>query len=302
MARKIGQLNKKTIEIIEAVRGMVSPEAPSTVRFVLYKLISQGILSSTKDYNKLVNALSQARIRGDLDDSCFADNKRTVSTPPVWENVEQFREQTKSWYSRDHWKTQDNFPIILVEKDTVAQTIREVCSELQVSLFSGSGYCSRPFLCKLAEMILERKRPVQIGYIGDHDASGLDMERAAHFGNGGEGSKARHGLIDLLWFLDGGQEAYKKMTWERIGVTYQDFLGFSGSQLVSVKEETELKKGDPRAKAYIAEYGEFGSEVEALEVEMVQQRVRDFVKKHTDPKAWAASEALEAADREELTQ
>ncbi len=68
----------ETERIIEAVKTIVHPSNPWTARFVLYKLISTGVLESTDQYDKLLNILRDARQRGDLDDDCFLDNKRTI--------------------------------------------------------------------------------------------------------------------------------------------------------------------------------------------------------------------------------
>jgi len=77
-------------------------------------------------------------------------------------------------------------------------------------------------------------------------------------------------------------------------------LGFSEFQLVPVKT------GDTRAKAYIEEHGDrarrdgeyLGAEAEALDLEELQRRVRERIKRRTDSVAWEETERLELEDLE----
>src|ERR1039458_9487846 len=110
---------------------MVSPSKPTTARFCLYKLISIGVLKSTAQYEKLLGILRDARVRGDIDDDCFIDSKRTVSKLTTWKSVEEFREDTRDWYDKDYWADQTKYPIILVEKGTVGLVLGCTCREYQ---------------------------------------------------------------------------------------------------------------------------------------------------------------------------
>lgn len=300
--------SNETLLIIEAVNEILQANNPTTVRFLLYRLISEGLLESTKQYGKLTNILRDARIRGEVNDDAFVDNKRTLHSTPTWEDLSSFKEGMKRWYSRDLWRGQPYQPIILCEKATVGDVVKGLCGELQVPCFASQGYFSRPFLCKIADLILKTKRKARIAYIGDFDASGLDMERAARMGNGLEGTERREGLLEVLAKTNEGEESWDKritawtnLTWERLAVSYEDLQSFSGPQLVAVKEDSEdhngqKKKGDTRAKAYVETYGRFGAEVEALDQTVLLDRVRDFIDLYTDHEMWSISEGLEKAD------
>ena len=178
----------ETERIIEAVKTIVHPSNPWTARFVLYKLISTGVLESTDQYDKLLNILRDARQRGDLDDDCFLDNKRTIRRLQGHTNLADYVEFMRRAYHRCRWENQTSLPLVLVEKGTVGDVLEGICDEFQVPLFISSGYYSRPFLCRLAEMIVRRGNEVRIGYVGDGDPSGFDIERAARKGNDLQGS------------------------------------------------------------------------------------------------------------------
>ena len=292
-----------TLQIIEATNEILKTNNPTTVRFLLYRLISEGLLESTKQYGKLTNILRDARIRGEVDDDAFVDNKRVLHQSVTWQNLSSFKEEMKKWYNKDHWDRQEFQPILLVEKATVGDVIKGTCAEYQVPCFASQGYFSRPFLCKIADLILKTKRQALIAYVGDHDASGLDMERAARMGNALFGTVRREGLYEILTGMPGGEEAWENLTWERLAITEDDLRSFKGPQLVAAKEDTEDgKKGDPRAKAYVETYGRFGAEVEALDQTVLLNRVRNFIFLHMDPKAWDASEAIETQELERLAE
>src|SRR5439155_13366557 len=96
----------ETMNIIDTVQGLVSAENPTTVRFLLYKLISMGMLQNTTQYSKLVTIIRDARVRGELNDECFVDNKRTLHNPITWLDLEDYKDTIKTWYSRNRWVKQ----------------------------------------------------------------------------------------------------------------------------------------------------------------------------------------------------
>ena len=89
-----------------------------------------------------------------------------------------------------------------------------------------------------------------------------------------------------------------RVTWERLAITNQDLASFDGPQLVPVKI------GDTRSVSFIEEHGTwakhgdeyYGAEVEALDLEALQDRVRLFIRIYVDDEAWAETERLELED------
>ena len=304
--------SKETEHVVASVQDLATPSNPTTVRFLLYKLISTGVLQSTAQYEKLVTIIRDARIRGELDDDCFVDNKRTMHSSATWSDLTDYKDTIRTLYERDKWLTQKNRPIILVEKGTVGDVLKRICGEYQVPLFVSSGYYSRPFLCKLADLIIKRCGPVQIGYVGDGDPSGFDIERAAKMGNGEDGSKRREGLMEIIikkcheYGRGDAEEICLGVHdgWKRLAITDEDLGGFTDFQLVPVKE------GDTRTERFIVEHGVaaerdssfYGAEVEALDQAILQDRVREFIELYTDSVAWAETLLLEEADLRTLSE
>src|SRR5207245_2100789 len=124
--------------------------------------------------------------------------------------------------------------------------------------------------------------------VGDGDPSGFDIERAAKEGNGLFNCAKREGLYELLLSRDGGDWAWEHLTWERLAITDEDLAKFKGFQLVPVKED------DTRSAEFKWEHRDsskrdgqfFGAEVEALEQEVLQARVKAFIQQFIDADAW----------------
>lgn len=294
--RGLGALSPGTIRVLEAAKEILSPDNPTTVRFVLYRLISLGVLESTAEYNRLCNILRDARIRGEIDDGCFVDHKRSVLESDTWSDINDFMASVRVAYRRNHWQDQPERALIFVEKGTVGDVVEPITKQYGVPLFVSAGYYSRTFLVRAAEMIEERLADglqVSIGYIGDHDASGFDVERAAEFGNGKDGSLRREGLRHIL---DKRDVDHTYLEWTRLAVTHEDFLG------LPAKARVAAKKTDRRYSEYVTKYGRYGAEVEALSQDVLQTRVEEFVTSHIDWNLWKESVAMENAEQDRLAE
>jgi hypothetical protein len=283
-----GSLNKDTVRILHAVASIIDPDSPTTVRFVLYKLISQGILQSTEQYGKLSGILRDARIRGDISDDCFIDNKRTTYQVTSYSDLPEFMTCVRGSYARDFWQQQANRVEILVEKGTVGEVLKTVAKEYRVPLRISSGYYSRPFLCSIAADIADAGKPTLIGYVGDFDPSGFDIERAAKQGNSSRGAKCREGLYDILTSQYGFDT--NQISWARLAITETDFLGLPTEARVPVKA------GDTRKSDYVKLYCSHGAEVEALDLPVLRDRVKTFIEGNINQISWNESIASESKD------
>lgn len=298
--RPIGYVTPETRRILDAIQGFIDVDNPTTQRFVLYKLVTDQELSSTKDERKLMNILRGARIRGEVPDEAFVDHKRRLIVPSVWSDVDDFKQDVKESYNRDYWADQPTRVLMLVEKGTVGDVVQHVTYEDQVPLFVSAGNFSRPFLVKIADQVqtaLDADQKVAIGYVGDFDPSGLDIERAAQRGTGkGEGSKERQGLLDIL--DDRGVDYEDRLEWRRLAVTHEQFERLPESVRIPIKDLRSalaegLTRGDSRAPEYAAKYGNLAAEVEAVGQDVLQGIVQDFIDEHTDMRRWTHSLAIE---------
>jgi hypothetical protein len=321
-------LAPKTIEKLDAVRAILSPDNPIDVRSCCYHLLSLGLLESTAKFGGMNRHITAARIRdeGDnsLPDNCFLDKGRELILPAMYSDIYEYHGYDKYSYRRDWWQNQPVIPLIVCEKAGFGPLIAEVTRELGMRLYLSSGTLGRSFIVKMASDIadlLRNGKRVMIGYFGDWDGAGLMIENGFKFGNEKEGLtsyteglrqllKRKHPAVCDLIDLD--------KHWIRLGLTWKDFNDLPSKAKVPVKINRtktivdaqgyahEVKvKDDPNAKAYIAKYGKLGAEVNALGREELQRRTREFVEDCIlDREAWEAEqlqEKQELKDNEEVT-
>ena len=315
-----GQINLDTRQIILELRKFLSPQKPVSLRFCLYQLVSRGLLSSTgrKDYTKLMRALLTARIRGadsewGIDDDCIVDNRRRVEENPTWNGLQEFKRWAASIYIRDHWATQPVHFECWLEKDTAAFLVSEVTSKYNVPLRVSTGSFSRSFLVHAADRIhSELPKPSTVVYVGDCDAKGWDIERAAREGNGQCGARRREGLLHILQKRHGwtAEECRERITWRRLAVTERDFRAMPARYKVNVKsiprkdkQGNLIEQGDATAPQYVRKFGKLCCELEALEVwkpgsiaERLEKAIRDSI---AWPE-WNKSAAREERERAQL--
>jgi hypothetical protein len=305
-ARKGRGLSPHTIEQLDAVRAILDSANPISVRSCCYHLLSVGLLSSTKDFANMQSKITHARIResndepNSLPDNCFVDHSRVLEFWRGSPDVNSFIASMRKIYARDPWQDQPTVPIILCEKRGHGDILKTVCDAAHVRLFLSKGVHARSFLNTIADAcaeIISNGQNVSLGYLGDFDCSGLQMEIAAENGNVHTGTRKREGLRQLL-----ANKHYitdtTSLTWTRLALTKKQFQKLPKKARVPVKEtytddNGELVRGDNNAKAYVAEHGKFGGEVEALGFEGMQKLVSDFIDAQKNPVLWEIAEATE---------
>ncbi len=83
-------------------------------------------------------------------------------------------------YHVDHWEGQENFVVVLVEKQALEGVLTSVCNRLDVWFLANKGYSSVTTLHTLGRRLRDyglKNRVIHIIYLGDHDPSGIDMTR-----------------------------------------------------------------------------------------------------------------------------
>lgn len=288
--------SKRTLQRIECLKTFLSLDRPISKRAAMYRLLSMGESSSTKKFESFNRCMNRALEIPELcdehfDDDCFVDNRRTADKNVSWVHMESFKEWCQDIYRRDPWQTQQERVEVWIEKNTIVALIERVTKDLDVMLRASSGYFSRTFLHRAAKDLYGITVPLTILYCGDFDPSGLGIEQSAK-----EGLKKF--LLERGWdkhSLDG------QITWVRIGVTEADYRAIDEKARVPLKEDDNVKRGDPRAAAFKAQYGDYGVEVEALEVAEIDglaNRLDAAIRERIDWDAWDESKRIEAGEME----
>jgi len=269
---------KKTQDLADAI--LETLETYSTLsmstRQIFYQVVSSGAVENKPaGYDKVQRLVVQLRRSGDIDYSRVVDRTRTKHHAEGWKSAEQVVRTFGKHFRRDMWAEQDTIVMIGLEKQALEGIFAEVVDEYGSSLWTLHGYGSESFLYEWAEEIKEftdKGKNVVVYYFGDHDPTGLDIERAAQhalYGHGG------------------------CFSWMRSGLLHSDFNRFD---LVNVP----VKNGDSRAKNYLKEFGDRAAELDALPPDELQRRIRQCIDQHVDHEARARLLRNEAIERETI--
>jgi hypothetical protein len=279
----------------EALKTFLSVAQPISKRAAMYRLLSMGLLTSTKKFAKfnetLNKALSYEEECGDhFKDDCFVDNQRHTDLLNTWTGADDFREWCAGVYRRDFWQDQPEQVQVWLEKATVSFLVQGTTRKFGVPLQISAGDYSRTFLHDIAKSLNSTKARLTILYVGDFDPSGLNIEKAAY-----------RGLLRFLQqeFKWTTQRCDQQIQWQRFGVTEAEYRSLPANAQVPLKLKSVKGRPNPQAEAFKADYDNYGIEVEALEVLEaggLAKRLDAEIHKHINKRAWAASKRQAAKD------
>ena len=175
-------------EIRQAIRHVLEQAHPMSVRQVYYQLTTLGVIEKTeKDYKgTVVRLLGEMRRDGTIPYSWLADATRWMRKPTTYDSAAEAVEQLASVYRRNLWSDSDVVEL-WVEKEALAGVLVEVTERWDVPLMVTRGYPSMSFVYSAAVQVVERwlhGRRTFLYYMGDHDPSGIDIDRAVVDGVG----------------------------------------------------------------------------------------------------------------------
>jgi hypothetical protein len=166
-------------ELRGAIFGVVSTNAPMTVRQVFYRLVSIGLIEKSEaEYNNVVVRLvAKMRLDGELPWRWITDGTRWMHKSARYASVEEALEDTRRHYRRDYWRELDDYVEVWLEKDALAGVIFDVTDEWGVPLMVTRGFASLSYIHNAAKEIECLAKPTHIYYFGDYDPSGLEIDR-----------------------------------------------------------------------------------------------------------------------------
>lgn len=267
------QMKSDNLPLAAVAMELLYKHKPDTVRGVMYSVVSAGWLPDTteKSYGQIQRLLNTLRKKRVIPFEWIVDNLRSTDKPSSWSGLEDFADTVASAYRKDFWASLPEYVEVIVEKDTVAGRVQPVTREYDVALHPLRGYSSTTFAWSIARNWEGITKPISIYYIGDHDASGRDIERS---------------VIAKLKEYSGGME----FAWHRIAVNPEDFERFDILPLAP-------KKKDKRFKAFAAKYGERCAEVEAIPASDLRERLRSAIESHIPAGQWERLKHLEQTEK-----
>ena len=174
---------RRTGAEVETIRAAIVAFAredhPTTNRHLFYQVAGLGLIEKTEaEYKRTICRLSvQMREAGRLPFPWITDGTRWVRRPRTYSSLENALYRTAETYRRALWDDQPVRVEIWAEKDAIAGILYAVTSVWDVPLYVVRGYGSVSYLHEAALEAREDGRPTYIYHFGDHDPSGLDIER-----------------------------------------------------------------------------------------------------------------------------
>lgn len=171
---EIAQLERQILDVLREDR-------PQSVRHIFYRLTNPRlpvpIDKSEAGYKQVQHRTVEMRKNDRLPYGWIADQSRRGYHTPQYSDSAEFIRANAALYRGLLWT--NNLPVVEVwcESKSIAGVLQGLCADLSVSLYPTSGFSSLSYTYEAAKYINSLERPVSIYYIGDYDASGLDISR-----------------------------------------------------------------------------------------------------------------------------
>jgi len=294
---------KASLEILETANEIIKEYADQgydlTLRQLYYQFIARDAFpdkwadkesrskNTEKNYKKLIDLIKNGRLAGLVDWTAIVDRTRRLETLNHYTDPGDFLTKTTGWFNMDLWANQAVHPEVWIEKVALLGILSNYCTDNDVPHFACKGYGSVSELWRAGMRIVKRlnddehPRGTAIIYVGDHDPSGLDMDRDIY--------------DRLLMFVSKHvKDAEKYFTVVRAALTLEQVQQYN-------PPPSPAKESDARYKQYLAATGlEECWELDALEPDVLIDVVKEQVDGMRDDDKWAAAEAEEDAQRELL--
>lgn len=247
-----------------------------SLRQLFYQGVSRGIIpNTTEEYKKLGDLVSDARLAGLLDWDMIVDRGRTTVSNNHWESPADIVRAAAQQYRIEKWRDQPCHVEVFVEKQALEGVLIPVCRDLDVNFTANKGYSSQSHLYRVGQRLAElnRNKEVHLLYLGDHDPSGLDMDRDVR---------------ERLEMFSG-----RSCNLRRLALKYEQVEELN-------PPENPAKLTDSRAANYVSQYGESSWELDAVEPRALAKLVKDAVTELLDEDLWDAACERENKMREDL--
>jgi len=228
------------------------------------------------NYKWLGRIVGDARLAGLIDWDMIEDRARETVTPPHWDSPAEIVGAAARAFRIDKWEDQENHVEVMVEKDALSGVLGPVCTELDIRFTANRGYSSLSHFYEIGKRLedtVQHGKTPWIFYLGDHDPSGLDMDRD---------------IKDRLEMF-----SYANLEVVRLGLTMEQVEQFN-------PPPNPAKMTDSRARGYIVKFGKTSWELDALDPNTLAELVREAVIPLRDDDLWDAQVERETEMRTEL--
>lgn len=287
-------VQKKSFEkaIVDTVFGL-REEWPVSDRSIFYKLLNiPGLLrndvqkipfaNDENSYDDVTDMCTRMRISGAIPFDCIADETRPVVQWNTHKSVGTFidkeLENLFAGYWRELQQSQPCWIELLVEKNTVASSIRKIAAKYTIPMTSGRGYSSLPPRKGMVDRFREsgRERLVVI-VVSDFDPEGVDIPHS--FG---------------CSLRDDFDIDESELSIVKAALTHDQV------QSMDLHEGQFAKDTSARYKPFVELYGKRCWELEAVSHETLREIVESAIRDVLDLEAFEAEVERQREDQEGL--
>lgn len=277
------RFTSSSMRMIEQANGIIEAYRAQgyrlTLRQLYYQMVKANLIPNwMKSYKRLASIINDARWAGYVDWAAIEDRARNTVEVSTWENPAQIVRAAIDSYREDLWKTQPVHLEVMCEKDAVSNIVTPVCRSFGVPFTANRGYPSASLLYEVDgrfHKAAAENKDIHIIYLGDHDPSGLDMDR------------------DILERLSLFSESSYDPEVERIALTYEQVEDWR-------LPPNPAKLSDSRASGYVSEFGSSSWELDAIEAAELSRIVREKIKQVIDEELWEEAEAEQENNKARL--
>ena len=274
------RFNAATLAVIAQANAIINEYATDGLRLTLrqlyYQFVARGLIPNRqKEYKRVGNIISDARLAGLVDWDVIEDRTRNLAGNTHWRDPGHIIQAAHRSFQMDRWAEQPYRVEVWIEKEALAGVIAGICYDLDVPFFACRGYVSQSEMWAGAMRMRvhrENEQTPVIIHLGDHDPSGIDMTRDI---------EDRHGTFFANTYV------------KRIALNFDQIEEYS-------PPPNPAKLSDSRATAYIREYGMDSWELDVLEPRVLRDLVRDTVEDYRDPELYQRALEREGAYRRVL--
>jgi hypothetical protein len=245
-----------------------------TIRQIYYHLFSKGMIELTqRDYHRVCHILTEARKRGYVPFNWVEDRSRNPMWTMLDEDLEHFLDRMMTQYKRNTWKNQDNFIIILVEKEALAPIIWDIAKKYNVPVFPTKGFSSWSMFVEDLKQLVEyfgEDNKLIVLVLSDLDPSGK-------------------------YITEDYENKFKFMV-EELGFTEPHLI----DKIAITNEQVEQYNLPPMQKKYKNKGVLNIWELDALEPKILRELVKKAIEKHLDLELLGMDMEIEKKEKKNL--
>ena len=298
VAVRMGRVKKRpkitTLQFLVKVKEIIAenePYWPLTDRRVHYLLLNDPPLKHDKkpyskyendrnSYKSLTHLLIRARLSEDIPMNAIEDSTRPIQLAGGFQSLEQFVGQEVSnflnGYSRELTIGQPDHIEIMLEKNALRSVVEAVARDYCIPVTTGRGFSSLSPRYELQQRYLKSgKSRLVLLMLTDFDPDGEMI--AASF--------ARSLRDDL---------GLKNIVAVKVALNADDVIKYN------LPSDMDAKPSSPNYKSFVERFGTKAVELDAIPVQLLQDKLREAIEQYLDMDEFNAQLLLEQKDAVEI--